>query len=57
VVDAALAGVGRSRGSYSWFGLASSGFWIDPAEGLLGVLLIQLLPTSLRLLDLFTVLS
>ena len=35
-----------SRGSFSWGGAASTGFWIDPAEELIVIVLTQLLPSS-----------
>jgi methyl acetate hydrolase len=44
---------GRSAGSVAWAGLGNTYFWIDPREGLAGVLLTQLIPfadaTVLRL--------
>lgn len=48
---------GRSAGSLAWAGLRNTYFWIDPAKGIAGVLLTQLLPfadpTVLRLLARF----
>src|SRR5690242_8933509 len=35
---------GRSSGSLAWAGLGNTYFWIDPAKGIAGVILIQLLP-------------
>jgi CubicO group peptidase (beta-lactamase class C family) len=35
-----------SAGSYSWGGMASTWFWIDPAEDLIGVFMTQLIPSS-----------
>ena len=44
---------GRSAGSVAWAGLGNTYFWIDPGEGVAGVLLTQLIPfadaTVLRL--------
>jgi CubicO group peptidase (beta-lactamase class C family) len=57
VVDRALTGLPWSLGSYRWSGAASTRFWIDRAEGLLGVLMVQLMPHSFRLADLFLVLT
>jgi CubicO group peptidase (beta-lactamase class C family) len=57
VVDGALTSLPWSKGSYSWAGAASTSFWIDRAEGLLGVFMVQIIPMSLRLADLFTVLT
>jgi CubicO group peptidase (beta-lactamase class C family) len=34
----------RSAGSYSWSGLQNTHFWVDPAEGIAGILFMQLLP-------------
>ena len=48
---------GRSAGSLAWAGLANTYFWIDPAKGVAGVILMQLLPfadaKSLALFDRF----
>jgi CubicO group peptidase (beta-lactamase class C family) len=35
---------GRSGGSLAWAGLGNTYFWIDPAKGIAGVILMQLLP-------------
>jgi len=35
---------GRSAGSLTWAGLANTYFWIDPAKGVSGVILTQLIP-------------
>lgn len=35
-----------SEGSYSWGGAASTYFWIDPAEELIGILLTQIMPSA-----------
>jgi CubicO group peptidase (beta-lactamase class C family) len=35
---------GRSAGSLAWAGLGNTYFWIDPARGVAGVILMQLLP-------------
>jgi methyl acetate hydrolase len=46
---------GRSVGSLNWAGLGNTYFWIDPAKGVAGVILMQLFPfadaKSLSLLD------
>jgi CubicO group peptidase (beta-lactamase class C family) len=34
----------RSAGSLSWGGLDNTYFWIDPARGIAGVIMMQLLP-------------
>jgi methyl acetate hydrolase len=47
----------RSAGSLAWAGLGNTYFWIDPANGIAGVILMQLLPfadaKALTLLDEF----
>jgi methyl acetate hydrolase len=35
---------GRSPGSLAWAGLGNTYFWIDPARGIAGVILMQLIP-------------
>ncbi|MEZ5937038.1 MAG: serine hydrolase domain-containing protein [Hyphomonadaceae bacterium] len=35
-----------SVGTFSWGGMASTFFWIDPAEDLIGILMTQLMPSS-----------
>lgn len=57
LIDGALAGLPTSRGSYSWGGAASTHFWIDPAENLTGIFMVQLIPLSNRLGYLFEVLT
>jgi CubicO group peptidase (beta-lactamase class C family) len=46
---------GRSAGSLAWAGLGNTYFWIDPAKGIAGVILMQLFPfadsNALALLD------
>jgi methyl acetate hydrolase len=48
---------GRSAGSLAWAGLGNTYFWIDPARGVAGVILMQLLPfadpKALALFDAF----
>ncbi|MGH9141310.1 MAG: serine hydrolase domain-containing protein [Vicinamibacterales bacterium] len=41
VMDAAAAGDSVSNGSYSWFGIAGTWFWIDPVEDLAFVGMVQ----------------
>jgi methyl acetate hydrolase len=54
ITTAQVAG-GRSPGSLAWAGLGNTYFWIDPAKGIAGVILMQLLPfadpKALALLD------
>ncbi|MDD3763549.1 MAG: serine hydrolase [Nevskiales bacterium] len=45
---------GRSAGSLMWAGLANSYYWIDPSQGIGGVLLTQILPfADVKALPLF----
>jgi CubicO group peptidase (beta-lactamase class C family) len=44
VTDAALTGLPISNGVFSWGGAASTHFWVDPEEDLVGIVLTQLLP-------------
>jgi methyl acetate hydrolase len=48
---------GRGAGSLAWAGLGNTYFWIDPASGVAGIILAQLIPfadpKSLALLDAF----
>ena len=44
VLDPALSGLPLSKGVYSWGGAASTHFWIDNKEDLIGIVHTQLLP-------------
>ena len=44
MISAEAAPTGRSAGSLAWAGLANSYYWIDPARGVGGVWLAQVLP-------------
>lgn len=46
MLDPARAQVVGSVGEYAWGGAASTQFWIDPAEELIGMFFTQLLPSS-----------
>jgi CubicO group peptidase (beta-lactamase class C family) len=46
MLDPARAAVIGSAGEYAWGGAASTMFWVDPREELVGLLLTQLLPSS-----------
>ena len=46
VNDIAQHGVPGSNGMYSWFGLASCYFWIDPSEELIAIMMTQFLPAT-----------
>ena len=43
-VDRAESGLNGSVGEYNWGGLAGTIFWIDPAEEMVGLYMIQVLP-------------
>lgn len=43
-VDRAKSGINGSVGEYNWGGLAGTIFWIDPAEEMIGLYMIQSLP-------------
>ncbi|MFL7790885.1 MAG: serine hydrolase domain-containing protein, partial [Anaerolineae bacterium] len=44
MMDPARAGILGSRGEYSWSGAASTGFWMDPQEEVIGLVMAQLMP-------------
>jgi CubicO group peptidase (beta-lactamase class C family) len=46
VVDPVRAQVPSSAGEYGWGGMASTAFWVDPAEDLVVVFLTQLVPST-----------
>jgi CubicO group peptidase (beta-lactamase class C family) len=46
VIDAAAAKSLGSEGEYAWGGMASTAFWVDPAEELTACFFTQLLPSS-----------
>jgi CubicO group peptidase (beta-lactamase class C family) len=46
VVDPVQNRVLGSTGDYSWGGAASTIFWVDPVEEIVGMFLTQLLPSS-----------
>lgn len=43
-LDPAVSGLNGSAGEYNWGGLAGTIFWIDPAEEMIGLYMIQMLP-------------
>jgi len=55
MISTAQVPSGRSPGSLAWAGLGNTYFWIDPAKGITGVILMQLIPfadpKALALLD------
>ena len=46
-VDAAKNAYPATEGSYFWGGLASTLFWVDPAEDLVVIFMTQLMPSSI----------
>ncbi|MCY3934213.1 MAG: serine hydrolase [Acidobacteria bacterium] len=46
VTDTGLTGLPASPGTYGWGGAASTDFLVDPEEGLVAIVLTQLLPTG-----------
>ncbi len=45
--DLAASGLNGSVGEYNWSGLAGTTFWIDPAEEMIGLYMVQMLPPRL----------
>jgi CubicO group peptidase (beta-lactamase class C family) len=56
VTDPGASGLPYSKGSYYWGGSQGTVFWIDPAEDLIGVLMVQLTPSPLKLRERFAAL-
>jgi CubicO group peptidase (beta-lactamase class C family) len=46
VTDVAKSQLLGSVGAYGWGGAASTTFWVDPQEELIGLLLLQLMPSG-----------
>ena len=46
MLDPALAQMMTSPGEYTWGGMASTLFWVDPAEELIVIFMTQLIPSS-----------
>tara|TARA_Y100001936_G_scaffold20449_1_gene17596 strand:- start:5927 stop:7228 length:1302 start_codon:yes stop_codon:yes gene_type:complete len=46
IIDQVRSAIPASVGSYSWGGMASTFFWIDPKEELFSILLTQLIPSG-----------
>ena len=44
--DRGDSGAILSEGSFGWSGMAHTTFWVDPAEELIGIFLVQILPRS-----------
>ncbi len=56
VTDTAASGLPYSPGTYYWGGSQGTVFWIDPAEDLIGILMVQLTPSRLSLREKFSAL-
>jgi CubicO group peptidase (beta-lactamase class C family) len=56
VAEPGLTGLPYSAGTYYWGGSQGTLFWIDPAEDLVGVLMVQLVPEPLKLREKFSAL-
>jgi CubicO group peptidase (beta-lactamase class C family) len=56
VEDPGASGLPYSKGTYYWSGSQGTIFWIDPTEDLVGVLMVQLTPSPLRLRERFSAL-
>ncbi len=48
IMDAAQTGILGTEGQYSWNGAASTGFWVDPEEELIGIFMTQSMPYTNR---------
>lgn len=46
LVDLAASSALGSPGMYGWGGAATTGFWVDPAEALIGIFMTQFLPSG-----------
>ncbi|HEY2132659.1 MAG TPA: serine hydrolase domain-containing protein [Acetobacteraceae bacterium] len=44
LINTAAGPAGRSAGSLAWAGLANTYYWIDPARGVAGLILMQIMP-------------
>jgi CubicO group peptidase (beta-lactamase class C family) len=56
-MDVAETGFPGSVGTFTWQGAASTDFWVDPVEEMVGVILLQRLPGWYRLAEDFRVLA
>jgi CubicO group peptidase (beta-lactamase class C family) len=50
LLDVGQCGILGSPGEYGWGGAASTNFWIDPQERLIGVLMAQYMPSGLHMI-------
>ncbi|UCF00512.1 MAG: beta-lactamase family protein [Planctomycetota bacterium] len=48
IMDASQTGILGTAGQYSWGGAASTGFWVDPEEELIGIFMTQFMPYTGR---------
>jgi CubicO group peptidase (beta-lactamase class C family) len=45
-MEVALSGMMGSVGTYGWGGYANTHFWVDPLEEIIGILMLQYLPSG-----------
>jgi CubicO group peptidase (beta-lactamase class C family) len=57
VTERGASGLPYSKGTYYWSGSQGTLFWVDPHEELIGVLMVQLTPSPLRLRERFSALA
>lgn len=57
ITDAAQTGILGTEGQYSWNGAASTGFWVDPEEELIGIFMTQSMPYTNRFVQELKVLT
>ena len=46
ILDPAAVGVANSTGNHGWGGWASTTFWVDPVEEMIGLLMVQYIPQN-----------
>ena len=46
MLDPTRAQILGTPGEYAWGGAASTAFWVDPQEDLIGIFMTQLMPSS-----------
>lgn len=46
ILDPAAVGIANSTGNHGWGGWASTTFWIDPVEEMIGLLMVQYIPQN-----------
>ena len=46
LLDPAAVGVLNSAGNHGWSGWASTNFWVDPVEEMVGLIMVQYIPQN-----------